>query len=46
MHHPEKMHLQLLRNLSYVQQVHVLYYLQSVIQKTRTSFHAFGLKEH
>lgn len=40
------MHLQLLRDLSYVQQVHVLYYLLSVIQETWASFHAFGLKEH
>lgn len=40
------MHLQLLRNLSYVQQIHILCYLQRVIQETLASSHAFGLKGH
>lgn len=40
----KNMHLQLLRNLPYVQQIHVLYNLQSVVEKTGASFHAFGLK--
>lgn len=40
------LHLSLLRNLSYVQQVHVFNYLQGIIQKTRASFRCFGLKKH
>lgn len=38
------MQLQLLRNLSYVQQVHVFCYLQSVTGETRASFQGFALK--
>lgn len=40
----KSMHLQLLRYLSYVQQIHVFYYLQSVTRKTRASFQGFALK--
>lgn len=38
------LHLLLLRNLPYVQQIHVFNYLQGVIQKA--SFRCFGLKTH